>query len=75
MYLHIYEHLYLDVFIHEYICAYMYINTYMYIYIYIYIFILINDSARAYQHYSSYEWEGHDKSLLMNSTEERILVV
>ena len=50
-----------------YICTYIYvyIHTYVYVYICIYvcihICILNNDSASAYQHYSSYNKEDHDE--------------
>ena len=41
-------------------CVYVYVCVFLCIYIYTYTYILNNDSAGAYQHYSSYKKEGHD---------------
>ena len=45
-------------------------NIYIYLqYIQSYMYILNNDSASAYQHYSSYKKEGHDEEKMKSTVE------
>ena len=54
-------HVYIRTCIYIYKYLYACINTHIYnTYVYRYTYILNNDSAGAYQHYSSYKEEGHD---------------